>query len=66
MPRDLRASENTKRAKAKRDSAMARREFSYPSEPRTSAAGMTSLAIKVMDPKLRALIDAALARREGQ
>lgn len=63
MPRDLRANENQKRAKARRGAALARVELGQPTVPRTSAAGPTSMAVKVEDPNIRAMIDAALAKR---
>lgn len=62
MPRDMRASENKRRSKAKREAALARIEFAYPSAPRAPAAGPTSFAIKADDP-YRAMIDEALAKR---
>lgn len=66
MPRDLRATENQKRAKARRQAALARPEMLQPSTPRRSAAGPTSMAIKTEDPATRRLIDEAIARREGR
>lgn len=64
MPRDFKAAENTKRARAKRAAALARTEFRYPSDPRTAPAGATSFPIKAEDPENRRLIDKALARRK--
>ncbi len=67
MPRDLRASENQKRAKARRIGALARNELRAPSEPRESSAGPTSFPVKKTDMATRAAIDAFLSRRqEGQ
>lgn len=67
MPRDLRARENQLRARARRESALKRMEIEAPTSPRRSAAGATSAPVKVEDPALRRLIDAALAkRREAQ
>ena len=63
MPRDFRASENTKRAKAKRQAALSRPEMLQPTAPRRSAAGPTSMAVKSEDPATRRMIDEALARR---
>jgi hypothetical protein len=54
---------NQKRAKVRRDSALARLEFRYPSERRTAPAGVTSFSIKAEDPALRKLIDDAVAER---
>lgn len=65
MPRDLRANENQKRARARREGALARAEFRYPSAARTAAAGPTSFPIKAEDPAARAAIDAFLARERG-
>ena len=63
MPRDFKASENTKRAKARRQAALDRPELRGPSTPRLSAAGPTSMAVKAEDPATRRLIDEALAKR---
>lgn len=66
MPRDLSSRENERRAKAKRQSALERTEFKYPSAPRLPAAGVTSLAIKApIDPAVRRMIDEAIARRRA-
>ena len=56
---------NIEGAKARRAAAMARNELRQATEPRTAAAGPTSLAIKVMDEDTRRLIDEALAKRRG-
>jgi len=64
MPRDIRATQNTKIAKARRQAALARPEILQPSAPRVSAAGITSMAVKAEDPETRRLIDEALAKRE--
>lgn len=63
MPRDRKASENRKRAKALRETALSRVEIGLPTVPRISAAGPTSMAVKAEDPNIRAMIDAALAKR---
>ena len=63
MPRDNRANQNEKRAKGRRAAAIARVELGQPTVPRESASGATSMAIKAEDPKVRAMIDDALARR---
>lgn len=65
MPRDLRATNNMKMAKAKRERAMMRPEMLLPSAPRVAAAGVTSMAVKVEDPETRRMIDEALARRSA-
>lgn len=63
MPRDLRATKNVQRAKAKRAAAMMRPELLQPTSPRVSADGPVSMAVKIEDPENRRLIDEALARR---
>ena len=50
MPRNHRAKEILKIAQAKRQSALERNEFKYPSEARVSAAGATSLGIIYLSP----------------
>jgi hypothetical protein len=65
MPRDLRAAENQKRARARREGALARAEFKYPSAPRTAPAGATSFPVKAEDPATRAAIDAFLSTKRG-
>lgn len=62
MPRNITHRENKMRATAKRDSALARNEFRYPSEPRKAAASATSFPVKAVDPTARALIDEFLAK----
>lgn len=61
MPRDFRADENSKRARAKREAALMRNELGRPSSPRIAAAGPVSMAVKLHDPATRAMIDAAIA-----
>lgn len=63
MPRDIRATQNTKIAKARRQAALARPEVLQPTTPRVAAAGVTSMAIKAEDPATRRMIDEAIARR---
>lgn len=63
MPRDFRASENTRRAKARRQAAIERPEILQPTTPRRPATGPTSMAVKAEDPETRRLIDEAIARR---
>lgn len=64
MPRNLKANENQKRSKARRDHALGRLDLREPSSPRAPAAGATSHAVKVMDPASEAAIAAFLAKRE--
>jgi hypothetical protein len=66
MPRDLRASENQKRSKARRTHALARLDLRQPSVPRQPAAGPTSHAVKVVDPAAQAAIDAFMEKRNGR
>ena len=63
MPRDIRATQNTKIAKARRQAALARPEVLQQTTPRVTAAGVTSMAIKAEDPATRRMIDEAIARR---
>jgi hypothetical protein len=64
MARDYSPKERAKMTKARRDHALSRVEFREPSAPREPAAGATSFAVKKTDTDVRALIDAALAKRE--
>lgn len=66
MPRDLRASENQKRARARRDSALARQELGQPTEPRTAPVGPTSMGIKVRSASDDLLIESYLAQRKSR
>jgi hypothetical protein len=43
--------------------ALDRPELRMPSAPRLAASGPVSAAMKMVDPEIRALIDAAIARR---
>lgn len=65
MPRDHKANENRKRAKARRDGALQRIELLWPSEPRESAAGATSFPVKARSENDDALIRDFLARKGG-
>lgn len=65
MPRDYRAAENTRRAKALRDRALARPEMGQPSEERASAAGPTSMGVKVRNASDDLLIEAFLRQKKG-
>lgn len=62
MTRSLRDNENQKRARARRDHALARQELGQPTVPRI-AAGVTSMGIKVRDPADDRLIREFLERR---
>lgn len=59
----MNGNEVMRRAKAKRDTALARTEFRYPSEARIAPSGATSAPIKAEDPETRRLINEALAKR---
>lgn len=63
MPRDLKSHENAKRARARRDSALARQELGRPTEPRAPAAGPMSMGVKVRSPSDDLLIEAYLAQQ---
>lgn len=63
MTRRYSASETARRAKAKREAALARPEIMLSTEGRQSAAGPVSFPVKVDDPENRRLIEEALARR---
>jgi hypothetical protein len=63
MPRDLRAHENQKRSKARREHALARLDLREPSSPREPATGPTSHAVKRMDPGAAAAVKKYLARK---
>jgi hypothetical protein len=63
MPRNHRANEIVKIARAKRQSALERNELRQPSEARVSAAGVTSFSIKDADPELSRMIADFLAKR---
>lgn len=66
MPRDYRASENQKRAKARRSHALARNELRQPTAPRVAPDGPTSAPIKAADPETDRLVTEFLARRRGE
>lgn len=66
MTRGLRASEQEKRAKARRQSALKRVELGQESAPRVSAAGPTSMAIKARDASDDLLVEAYLRQKETQ
>jgi hypothetical protein len=64
MPRDLKAHENQKRSKARRDHALARLDLREPSVPRQPANGPTSHAVKARDPATAAAVEAFLRGRQ--
>lgn len=66
MPRDLRAVENRKRTKARREFALERLDLRRETVPRESALGPTSQAVKVMDPASAAAIAAFMERKNGR
>jgi hypothetical protein len=66
MTRDRRAATTTKQAKLRRDVALARNDFRYPSAAREPPAGVTSMPVKAVDAATRKMIDAALARINGR
>lgn len=63
MPRNFKAGETMKRAKARRQSALDRTELRGDPTPRVAAASPMSMGVKTVDPETRRLIDEALARR---
>lgn len=65
MPRNHRAKEILRIAKAKRQSALERKEFAYPSEARVSAASPTSFPVKDVDAGTAAMIADFLAKRSA-
>ncbi len=63
MPRNHRAKEILRIAKAKRQSALERKEFAYPSEARVSADGATSFPVKSADPETSRMVAEYLEKR---
>lgn len=63
MTRTLKAHEREKRAKARRETALARVELREPSSPRSTADGATSFPIKARDPDVAAAVAAFLAKK---
>lgn len=57
MPRDPKAAETRKSARARRDRALARQEIGQPTAPRRPASGPTSMAVKMRDAGDDALIE---------
>ena len=66
MTRRLSASESFRKAKAKRDLAIERGEFRYPSAPRASAESPTSFPLKMPDPETARLVAEFLAKRDAR
>jgi hypothetical protein len=62
MPRDYKPAENERRAKARRQHALDRRELREPSAPRQAPAGATSFPVKARDEATSAAITAFLSR----
>lgn len=56
--------QNMKTAKARREFALARNDFRYPSDARSSPAGPTSMAVKVRDEAETQMIERFLKQRE--
>ena len=63
MARNHTAKEIFKIARAKRQSALERGEFKYPSEARVSAASPTSFAVKTVDDETSKLIAEYVEKR---
>ncbi len=63
MSKTLNHDQRMKQARTKREYALQREELRGPSVPRASAAGPVSMGVKIVDPEVRAMIDAALAKR---
>lgn len=67
IPRDFKAHENDRRAKARREFALQRRDLREPSTPRAQAAGPISHAVKVVDPETERLVAEFMERkRDGR
>jgi hypothetical protein len=64
MTRVARVSDPRK-ARHRRETALARAELRGPSEPRVQSGGVTSFPVKAEDPVIRALIDSFRARQNG-
>lgn len=65
MTRTLKAYEWEKRAKARREVALARVELREPASPRIAPEGATSFPVKARDAGTEAAIAAFLAARKG-
>lgn len=63
MSRSYKEAEIHRRAKARRDAALARPELRGPSTPRVSAEGATSAAMKARDPETDRMVQEYLERR---
>ena len=65
MTRHLKAEERQKRARARRETALSRAEFRFPSSPRQAPTGATSFPVKAVDPATADAIAAFLAKKGG-
>jgi hypothetical protein len=65
MTRKMRSVEAMRYMKAKRQTALDRVELRRPSESRAPSAGVTSKAVKVVDPDTRRMVDEFLSRRKS-
>jgi hypothetical protein len=63
VPRKLSPGQTQKRAAARREGALGRAEFRYPSSPREAPAGPTSFPVKKIDMAAQAAIEAFLKRK---
>jgi hypothetical protein len=59
------ASRDAKARRSKQSLALARPELRVPTTPRAVASGVTSMAIKVLNPELQRLRNEFLARRRA-
>lgn len=66
MTRRLTSSEISAKARSRRQFALERVELRFKSAPRVSAAGPTSLALKVVDPETRRLIEEFDAKQRAR
>lgn len=64
MPRDYKAHENQKKAKARRAHALSRTELRQPSVARVPASGPVSMGIKATNPEDDRIIAEFLKRRK--
>lgn len=56
-----------RRQRSMRAAALDRPELRQPTAPRVAPAGVTSMPVKIVDPEIKAMVEAALrARREGR
>jgi hypothetical protein len=64
VSKGLNARETQKRASARREGALARAEFRYPSSPREAPASPTSFPVKKVDAAAQAAIEAFLSQKK--